>query len=66
MNECTSNFLRYSQFPAYQNILKSAVVVDCLVREAAGLSQVMVAVRMGQPERLCNHTNKHTNTNSAQ
>lgn len=43
---------------AYQNVLKSAGVVDCLVSEAAGLSQVMVRVRMGQPERLCSNKNE--------
>lgn len=44
---------------AHQNILKSALVVDCFVILAAGLSQVVIAVRMGQPERLCRHTETH-------
>lgn len=43
----------------HQNILKSALVVDCFVILAAGLSQVVIAVRMGQPERLCRHTETH-------
>lgn len=47
---------------AHQNILKSALVVDCLVVLAAGLSQVVIAVRMCQPERLCRHTETHKNT----
>lgn len=40
--------------PTYQNVLEGAVVVDGLVGEEAGMSQVMVAVRVTQPERLCN------------
>lgn len=38
---------------AYQDIVKSAVVVDGAVGEAAGPSQVVEAVRAAQPERLC-------------
>lgn len=56
MSDCS---VKSQLCPAYQNILKSALVIDCLVSEAAGLFQVVVAFRMAQPKHLCNKTKIH-------
>lgn len=41
---------------AYQDVVESAVVVDGLVCDAAGLAQVVEAVGGSQRQRLCDGT----------
>ena len=47
---------------AYQNFLEGGVVVDGFIVGAAGLSQVMVAVRLRQRKGLCNNTHTECHT----
>lgn len=43
-------------FAAYQHVVESVAVVDNLVWDAAGLTQVMKAVGRSQRQRLCGGT----------